>query len=313
MLEQIQSGRYVVAVSGGVDSVALLNMLSKRPQLELVVAHFDHGIRPDSAEDLRFVEALAASYNLPFVGRAGKLGAGASEATARTARYDFLHEVMREHQAQAIITAHHQDDLLETAMLNLLRGTGRKGLTALQSRPGITRPLLAISKAKLKDYALQHQLEWREDSTNLDQKYLRNYIRHSLVSRLDADTRQGLLRLLDKQQLTNQAIDALLVKYLAEQGSKALQRAAFVQLPHDVAKEVLAAWLRQHELRDFDRRLLERLTVAAKTGRPGQRFPIRKNHYLVIQKDSLALQPPERWANLKNNDIMAIHGETVPE
>src|SRR5437764_343012 len=126
-------GKYVVAVSGGVDSVALLDMLARSDDLKLVVAHFDHGIRKDSAKDRKFVEDLAKNYDLPFVYEEGHLGSGTSEAVARGARYDFLHRVKKSHGAQAIITAHHQDDVLETAIINLLRGTGRKGLTSLTS------------------------------------------------------------------------------------------------------------------------------------------------------------------------------------
>src|SRR5689334_6585659 len=115
-------GHYVVAVSGGVDSMALLHMLNSRPDLKLTVAHFDHGIRDDSAQDLLLVEKVAKSYGRPFVFKAGRLGPDASEAGARTARYRFLRQVLRDCGAKAIITGHHQDDLLETAILNMLRG-----------------------------------------------------------------------------------------------------------------------------------------------------------------------------------------------
>src|SRR4051794_19867846 len=117
-------GSYVVAVSGGVDSMALLHYLQTRPGIKLTVAHFDHGIRDDSPEDRKLAQEVAKSYKLPFVYHEGRLGGEASEATARAARYDFLNKVRRSSQAQAIITAHHQDDLLETAILNMLRGTG---------------------------------------------------------------------------------------------------------------------------------------------------------------------------------------------
>src|SRR5580704_3560158 len=109
-----KSGSYVVAVSGGVDSVVLLHRLQKQPGLRLVVAHFDHGMREDSAEDRRFVKALAQAYGAPFVYDEGHLGSGTSEAEAREARYNFLRRVQAASDAQAIVTAHHQDDLLET-------------------------------------------------------------------------------------------------------------------------------------------------------------------------------------------------------
>src|SRR5665213_1651974 len=104
-------GSYVVAVSGGVDSMALLNVLKGESRRgggwKLVVAHLDHGIRPESAEDRRLVQATARDYKLPFVYHEGRLGAGASEAAAREARYSFLRSVQKASDAVAIVTAHH--------------------------------------------------------------------------------------------------------------------------------------------------------------------------------------------------------------
>jgi tRNA(Ile)-lysidine synthase TilS/MesJ len=94
------------------------------------------------------------------------LGPKTSEAKARDARYKFLEEVKAVNKAKAIVTAHHQDDVLETAILNMLRGTGRRGLTSLQNRKNLIRPLLKFSKAAIKNYAKSHKLKWREDSTN---------------------------------------------------------------------------------------------------------------------------------------------------
>src|SRR6185436_20114617 len=123
----VRPGKYVVAVSGGVDSMVLLDLLRQKPKLELVVAHFDHGIREDSAQDRKLVQRIAKAYGLPFVHAKGNLGPKAGEALAREARYAFLRQVQADHDAKAIITAHHQDDMLKTAIMNLLRGTGRRG------------------------------------------------------------------------------------------------------------------------------------------------------------------------------------------
>src|SRR5438132_889977 len=123
----LEPGTYIVAVSGGVDSMVLLDLLRTKPELKLIVAHYDHGMRPNSTADRQLVQAVSKHHGLTFIYDQGKLG-NASEATARRARYDFLHQVREASQARAIITAHHQDDLLETAILNILRGTGRRGL-----------------------------------------------------------------------------------------------------------------------------------------------------------------------------------------
>lgn len=295
MQVSLGSGKYVVAVSGGIDSVSLLHALRARPAIDVIVAHFDHGIRPDSGEDRRFVEALAASYGLPFYCAEGRLGPDTGEAAARRARYAFLRGVLDATNADAIVTAHHQDDVLETAVINLLRGTGRKGLSALKSHGGVERPLLYISKAEIADYARVHRLEWREDSTNTDEKYLRNYIRRRIVPRLDEQSRSRLLEIIANSAANSDKIDTLLVKYLSENsGSGRLVRRSVVEMPHAVAREVMAAWLRDHGLRDFDRSTLERLVIGAKTARAGSRFDVRRSLKLRVGRNDLALIDVER-------------------
>lgn len=292
---ELEPGKYIVAVSGGVDSVVLLDMLRGLPNAELVVAHFDHGMRPDSADDRRSVERLAQAYELPFAYQEGRLGAGASEAVARQARYDFLGKVRLEHDAQAIITAHHQDDVLETAIINLLRGTGRKGLSALADKPGLRRPLLKVPKKDLINYAREHNLEWREDSTNSDQAYLRNYVRHRLLPRFSEQDRQAFLELITQSRDNNDQLDTLLAGQIYDQSNKGgLDRQWFGQLPHQVALEVMAAWLRENEVRRFDRKTLERLVVAAKTAPAGQQFDVLQGVIMKTGKDSLALALAER-------------------
>src|SRR5438270_2251525 len=118
MKVNVPPGRYVLAVSGGVDSMVLLDLLAKLPGLELVVAHFNHGIRPESVNDEELVANRAKRLNLPLELGYASLGQGASEATARQARYQFLEAVQKKYKAKAIITAHHQDDWIETAVIN---------------------------------------------------------------------------------------------------------------------------------------------------------------------------------------------------
>src|SRR5579872_4982441 len=107
---QVPSGTYVLAVSGGVDSIVLLDILSRDQTLKLIVAHYDHGMRVKSDIDARFVANVAKKYGLDFFSETGHLGYLASEATARILRYEFLFKVKKRTNAQAIITAHHQDD-----------------------------------------------------------------------------------------------------------------------------------------------------------------------------------------------------------
>jgi tRNA(Ile)-lysidine synthetase-like protein len=291
----IDPGSYIVAVSGGVDSMALLHLVSGVPEVRLVVAHYDHGIRTDSGTDRLLVASVAERYGLPFVYEAGNLGKGASEATARAYRYAFLDRVRSEYQADAVRTAHHQDDVLETAIINLLRGTGRKGLSALSSTPIRTRPLLRLSKAAIEQYARNAGLCWHEDSTNADERYLRNYVRLRLLPRFSPVQRAAFLRLIESGRIQNEAIEEALLSLIRSQpGAPQLARRWFTGLPHIVAKEVLATWFRQDVPIAFTEQTLERVVVMAKTHPPGTIINIASKVSMIIQKDVLALVVYER-------------------
>lgn len=287
----IESGTYVVAVSGGVDSVVLLDILQKLSNLELIVAHFDHGIRKDSERDRVLVEKLAKKYDLPFVSDFGRLGPQASEASAREARYQFLTAILSEINGRAIITAHHQDDVMETALINIIRGTGRKGLTALSDRPDIRRPLLKFTKRDITEYAQKNKLKWNEDFTNTQDKYLRNYIRKFVVPKMDYRERKKMIKIIEDTRFINRELEHLLQENIkGSSGSyKYLDRDWFIQLPHDVAKEIMADWLRVNDLRGFNSKTLERLVVASKVSKPGLTYDVMNNVRLNIQENRLAL------------------------
>lgn len=288
-------GTYVVAVSGGVDSMTLLHALAANPDYSLVVAHLDHGTRPDSAEDRRLVQRTAAGLGLPFIYEEARLGPGTSEAAAREVRYDFLRRVRSDHGARAIVTAHHRDDVLETAIINLLRGSGRKGLTALDTKEDVERPLLEVSKSDIIAYAKDQGLEWHDDSTNLDTDYLRNYVRHQLLPRFGPEARDRLHAIITDLRTTNAGLDDLLADQLSGQPDAGrLDRAWFIQLPHGVARETMAAWLRANGLHDFDSKTLERLVAAAKTAAPGKRFDVLHGTELTVGRHELALAGVER-------------------
>lgn len=296
---QLEPGAYIVAVSGGVDSVALLDMLHRNyadnPAYAFVVAHFDHGIREDSSLDRQLVQSMARSYGFAFESKKGRLPADASEDTARQARYEFLQDMRWRHNAKAIITAHHQDDVLETAVLNLLRGTKRKGVVSLRSKAQLTRPLLHVPKADLIAYATRHNLKWREDSTNKELRYLRNYIRHKLLNSLQEADRKKLLQLIRNLQKASEPLEAELAAYLNSQpAADQLDRQQFIMLPHDVAREVMASWLRTHKVQDISSDMIERLVRAAKIFVPGRRADVDKNYVIKVTKSRLALIKRER-------------------
>lgn len=313
---KLEPGTYVVAVSGGVDSVALLHMLTQlKVQSEklkgmntlnfipstfnsmiykFIVAHFDHGIRDDSSLDKQLVQQLAAEYSLPFVYDQGHLGKGASEDAARQARYDFLRKVQRLSNAKAIITAHHQDDALETAIINWLRGTGRRGYTALKSDHELLRPLLDVPKQELINYAKRHGLKWHEDSTNQDTTYLRNFIRQKIMPQLTAKQRADMVSALQELRGLNDRIDQKLVHFLHTQPQKNhIDRHWFIMLTHDVALEVMAIWLRLNNCQ-FDSKLLENLVAAAKTLAIGKVIDVDKQHIMKVKQTELALMRRER-------------------
>ena len=174
---KVSPKKYLIAVSGGVDSVVLLDMLAKKHE-NILVAHFDHGIREDSKEDAIFVRQLAVKYGVKFFTKREELGANASEEKARRARYKFLRE-LSEKQNATIVTAHHLDDVVETIIINMVRGTGWRGLAVLNAED-IYRPLINFEKQEIINYAKQNNLKWREDSTNSLNVYMRNIVRHKI-------------------------------------------------------------------------------------------------------------------------------------
>jgi len=225
-----------------VDSVVLLDMLASGtvpisyfpiPNPKFIIAHFDHGIRTDSAQDAVFVASLAKKYNLPFETKREELGPDASEDRARTRRYDFLRAVAEKYDAK-IVTAHHADDVIETIAINLYRGTGWRGLAVLDS--DIIRPLTDMTKLEILNYAREHELIWHEDITNADDKYLRNRIRHSLTE-IDDDTKRQLLGLWVEQKSLKQSIDDEVKKLVGD--GPTYDRYFFININYQTGMECL--------------------------------------------------------------------------
>ena len=254
---------------------------------ELVVAHFDHGIRRDSAADRAFVAERTRRLGLEFYFERGNLGAGVSEAAARDVRYKFLNRLKSSVNASAILTAHHQDDLIETMMINILRGTGPRGLFSLDSRPELVRPLLNYSKQDILDYAKSHGLIWREDRTNKDQKYLRNYIRQNIAVKLDRTGKEKLLKLAEKAKASNLEYEAIIQTMIT--GEKTLDKKIFARLDNRSSKELLAVFLRQNKIR-FDSKSLNRCVIFCKTARPAKKFPLEGSFYISTDEARIYLQ-----------------------
>ena len=276
--------RYLVAVSGGVDSVVLLHKLISEASHDLIVAHFDHGIRPESDADARFVERLAAMYELPFETKREELGAQASEAMARDRRYTFLYDMAQKHDA-IVMTAHHGDDLIETIAINVRRGTGWRGLAVLDN-PRIMRPLLPYSKTDIYDYAIKNQLEWVEDETNASDVYLRNRLRRFIKSSLSQAAHKKLLTLWQHQLELKQAIrneeEALLKIDIA------YSRYFFTHIDVPVATELLRFITQQ----GITRPQAERALHAIKTAQPGTVSEIGAGIRLIFTSRDFSVQTP---------------------
>lgn len=254
--------KYIVAVSGGVDSVVLLDMMSKVSDNELIVAHFDHGIRSDSAEDAAFVKDLAKAYGHLVFTKRENLGASASEELARTRRYAYLQALAEAHDAK-IVTAHHLDDLVETVAINLHRGTGWRGLTPFES--SVVRPLVDTPKQDLIKYAQANGLIWREDSTNASDAYLRNRIREK-TSTLSLDEKRQLRALHATQRQLRAEIRQEVANFIGD--GPEYSRYLLTHVPPKVALECL----RLITQRRLTRPQLERLLHAVKVAKPGSRF-----------------------------------------
>ena len=185
----------VVAVSGGVDSVVLLHvisLLSVSWDWEIIVAHFNHNLRKLAIRDAKFVKELAASLGLKFVlGSADVKKVAAAkkmtiEEAGRVERYRWLQTIAKKYRAERIVTAHTADDQTETVIMNWLRGGLVRALSGMREKEGnIWRPFLRINKTELIKFVKHYHIQFREDKTNRDVMYTRNLIRHQLLPILD--------------------------------------------------------------------------------------------------------------------------------
>ena len=195
----------VVAVSGGADSTALLLGLVALapPQARIVVAHAEHDLREQARSDREFVALLAGRLGLPCVWRrlavrdaADPTGEGI-EARARRLRYRFLEEIAREHGARHVLVAHTADDQAETILHRILRGSGPAGLAGMAAARelcdgiALLRPLLAVDRSDVRKFLVAVAEAWREDESNADVRFARNFLRHEILARCTAGPYPG--------------------------------------------------------------------------------------------------------------------------
>lgn len=219
-----------LAVSGGLDSMVLLHLLQRLPY-EIAVLHCNFQLRGlESFGDQNFIQEYCDQNNIPLFVTQFDTEAFAkdyklsTQVAARELRYSWFYELLEEKNFDYIATAHHADDNLETFIINLTRGTGLDGLTGIpEENDKIIRPLLPFSREEILKYAEENKIEWREDSSNASNKYLRNKIRHDLVPILK-EINPNFLNAFQKTQ-----------SYLQE--SKEMVEDASIMIYQQVAKE----------------------------------------------------------------------------
>ena len=189
----------VVAVSGGADSLCLLDML-KDSGLRLIPAHFDHQLREVSSQQAAQLLSLLSGWGFKCelgsqdVGLFAKTNKMGIEEAARVCRYSFLMDLAEKHGAQAVLTAHHQDDQVETVLMHFLRGSGLNGLSGIRpveflkqfsEKIPLWRPMLNISKDEILAYCAERDIHVLEDETNQDKRFYRNRLRHEVIPLLE--------------------------------------------------------------------------------------------------------------------------------
>ncbi|MCB0471497.1 MAG: tRNA lysidine(34) synthetase TilS [Flavobacteriaceae bacterium] len=184
----LKDKKLLLAISGGIDSVVLANLF-KELNLQFSLAHCNFKLRGDESEsDEVFVKKLAENLQVPVYVKQFETETFAQneklsiQVAARNLRYEWFYQLKDKDGFDLIVTAHHADDNLETFLINLIRGTGLDGLTGIpEQSETIIRPLLPFTREQIETYAKKEKIQWREDSSNIETKYLRNKIRHQII------------------------------------------------------------------------------------------------------------------------------------
>jgi tRNA(Ile)-lysidine synthase len=299
--------RYLIGVSGGRDSVALLHQLFAAGYRELTICHFNHRLRGRSSDaDEKFVEKLAEQHNCDLavgsadVARLAAQNKMSVETSARAARYQFFAQVAEATDCHAIFLAHHADDLVETFLINLFRGAGLSGLGAIRQisnhRIGetdltVVRPLVGIWRSDIDRYVRSHRLKFREDASNKDLGPLRNRVRRRVIPYLEKmfgrNIRQNIWRTAMIATDEESFFDTILPKL----DHTALAVAPLRKMSVAVQRRMLRKWLQAAGVQDIGfeviervRSLLESENRVAKTNLRGDRHVRRKAGKIFIEQ-----------------------------
>jgi tRNA(Ile)-lysidine synthase len=321
--------RYLVGVSGGRDSVALLHWLISLGYKRLIVCHLNHRLRGRSGDaDARFVNRLVERYNEPAPGpprtRTGKrsprpimdggiefeLGSAniralgrqqkmSIETAAREARYAFFAETARRRNCRTIFVAHHADDLVETFLINLFRGAGNAGLSAMREisarRIGdidltIVRPFLCVWRKEIDHYVRDHRLRFREDATNEDLTPVRNRIRRRIIPYLEKTVGRNIRQNIWRTAMIAADEEKWIESELDGSTHADLSVVRIRALPIALQRRAILKWLRAQNIYDvgFDavervRSLADRDARVAKVNLPGNRHARRRGGRIFIE------------------------------
>lgn len=302
--------KHLVGVSGGADSVALLHLLLAAGVKHLVVCHVDHRLRGrESTADETFVKKLCLKLGVAFCSKridVKKIAVAQGESietTARRIRYEFFARIAKEHRCARLILAHHADDQAETLLWNLLRGShGLKGMkpihqmTFAEGKIDVIRPLLSARRFELRNYLLENQIVWREDSSNAEPFATRNRMRNEVLPLLCDVARRDVTPLL-LQQLESEADREILESWALEkiqaldpQGR--LHVPVIKSFPPAIQRLVFRDYLVRHQTTSISRDLLDRclllLTDAAihSVNLPGGNHLRRKAGRITWQRAS---------------------------
>jgi tRNA(Ile)-lysidine synthase len=298
--------RYLIGVSGGRDSVSLLHWLVELGYRKLIVCHLNHRLRGRSSDaDARFVERLAAKYQIDFeIGSAniralGKKKKMSIETAAREARYTFFAETARRRNCRTIFVAHHADDLVETFLINLFRGAGNAGLSAMREISTrridgidltIARPFLCVWRKEIDDYVDEHRLRFREDATNKNLTPLRNRIRHRIVPYLEKTVGRSIRQNIWRTAIIAADEEKWIESELPDSTHADLSVVKLRALPIALQRRALLKWLRAQNVSDvgFDaiervRSLADRDVRIAKVNLPGNRHARRRGGKIFIE------------------------------
>jgi tRNA(Ile)-lysidine synthase len=297
---------YLIGVSGGRDSVALLHALRAAGYENLIICHLNHQLRGrSSAADARFVQKLAKNFPVAIdsvsVSALAKKKKLSLEAAGREARYAFFAKVAKRTGCRTIFLGHHADDLVETFLINLFRGAGATGLTSLRETSARTvggvslllvRPLLHVWRRDIDLYIKKHRLRFREDASNLEDVALRNRMRRRIIPYLEKTAGRNIRENIWRTAMITAEEESFLASLLPENFSQVAELAVepLRQMSVAVQRRMLHQWLRAGKVRDIGFDLIERvrglLDLAggvAKTNLPGDRHVRRRDKKIFIE------------------------------